>query len=75
MYFWQYFLNPKIAVEPVPPQLELIVEEIIVPFLTVFHNIVDKVDIFNFLSLLLHIRWFLYTEILAILNYMMHNIG
>lgn len=49
--FWQYFLNPKIAVEPVPHKLELIVEEIVVPLLAVFHNIIDKVDIFKFLAL------------------------
>ncbi|XP_031396138.1 importin beta-like SAD2 homolog isoform X3 [Punica granatum] len=40
---FQYFLNPKVAVEPVPPQLELIADEIIVPLLSVFHNILDKV--------------------------------
>ncbi|KAK3007116.1 hypothetical protein RJ639_016185 [Escallonia herrerae] len=39
---FQYFLNPKIAKEPVPPQLQLIVQEILVPLLTVFHHCVEK---------------------------------
>ncbi|KAH9684058.1 Importin N-terminal domain-containing protein [Citrus sinensis] len=42
-FFWQYFLNPKLAKEPVPPQLELIAKEIIVPMLTIFHCFVEKV--------------------------------
>ncbi|KAK2647116.1 hypothetical protein Ddye_022311 [Dipteronia dyeriana] len=33
---FQYFLNPKVAKEPVPPQLELISKEILVPMLAVF---------------------------------------
>ncbi|CAK8563851.1 unnamed protein product [Lathyrus sativus] len=39
---FQYFLNPKIAKEPVPPQLELIAKEILVPLLDVFHQFVGK---------------------------------
>ncbi|KAA8527975.1 hypothetical protein F0562_035156 [Nyssa sinensis] len=39
---FQYFLNPKVAKEPVPPQLELLAREILVPLLTVFHHIVEK---------------------------------
>lgn len=42
-FFLQYFLNPKLAKEPVPPQLELIAKEIIVPMLTIFHCFVEKV--------------------------------
>ncbi|XP_027330151.1 importin beta-like SAD2 isoform X2 [Abrus precatorius] len=40
---FQYFLNPKVAKEPVPPQLELIAKEILVPLLAVFHQFVVKV--------------------------------
>ncbi|XP_056168481.1 importin beta-like SAD2 homolog isoform X2 [Syzygium oleosum] len=40
---FQYFLNPKVVAEPVPPQLELIAEEILVPLLVVFHSLVGKV--------------------------------
>nr|GMD89242.1 importin beta-like SAD2 homolog isoform X1 [Ipomoea batatas] len=40
---WQYFLNPTLAKEPVPPQLELIAKEILVPLLAVFHHFVDNV--------------------------------
>ncbi|XP_010270925.1 PREDICTED: importin beta-like SAD2 homolog isoform X1 [Nelumbo nucifera] len=40
---FQYFLNPKLAREPVPPQLELIAKEILVPLLSVFHNFIEKV--------------------------------
>ncbi|GAY35579.1 hypothetical protein CUMW_017160 [Citrus unshiu] len=40
---FQYFLNPKLAKEPVPPQLELIAKEIIVPMLSIFHCFVEKV--------------------------------
>ncbi|CAJ2650143.1 importin beta-like SAD2 homolog [Trifolium pratense] len=39
---FQYFLNPKVAKEPVPTQLELIAKEILVPLLTVFHQFVGK---------------------------------
>ncbi|KAK2358448.1 ARM repeat superfamily protein [Trifolium repens] len=39
---FQYFLNPKVAKEPVPPQLELIAKEILVPLLAVFHQFVGK---------------------------------
>ncbi|KAI9195873.1 hypothetical protein LWI28_018945 [Acer negundo] len=40
---FQYFLNPKVAKEPVPPQLELISKEILVPMLAVFSQFVEKV--------------------------------
>jgi hypothetical protein len=40
----QYFLNPKVAREPVPPQLELIAKEILVPMLSLFHQLVQKVQ-------------------------------
>ncbi|KAL8100484.1 hypothetical protein AgCh_032661 [Apium graveolens] len=39
---FQYFLNPKVAREPVPPQLELIAENILVPLLPLFHHFVEK---------------------------------
>uniref|UniRef100_A0A5B7BY10 Importin N-terminal domain-containing protein n=1 Tax=Davidia involucrata TaxID=16924 RepID=A0A5B7BY10_DAVIN len=39
---FQYFLNPKVAKEPVPPQLELLAQEILVPLLAVFHHTVEK---------------------------------
>ncbi|BFG14847.1 hypothetical protein CerSpe_011210 [Prunus speciosa] len=39
---FQYFLNPKVAKEPIPPQLELIAKDILVPLLTVFHQFVEK---------------------------------
>ncbi|KAM3338224.1 importin beta-like SAD2 [Capsicum galapagoense] len=41
---FQYFLNPKLVKEPVPPQLELITREILVPLLAVFHLSTDKVS-------------------------------
>lgn len=40
---FQYFLNPKVAKEPVPPQLEQIASEILVPLQVTFHHIADKV--------------------------------
>ncbi|KAF6156526.1 hypothetical protein GIB67_011327 [Kingdonia uniflora] len=40
---FQYFLNPNLAKETVPPQLELIAKEILVPLLIVFHRLVEKV--------------------------------
>ncbi|KAL8151290.1 hypothetical protein V2J09_021098 [Rumex salicifolius] len=39
---FQYFLNPKVVKEPVPLQLELIANEILVPLLAVFHNFTSK---------------------------------
>ncbi|KAF9592182.1 hypothetical protein IFM89_012676 [Coptis chinensis] len=39
---FQYFLNPNIPKEPVPPQLDLIAQDILVPLLAVFHNLVEK---------------------------------
>lgn len=45
--FWQYFLNPKVAKEPIPPQLELIAKDILVPLLIVFHQFVEKVVFFT----------------------------
>ncbi|KAL2338903.1 hypothetical protein Fmac_013349 [Flemingia macrophylla] len=44
---FQYFLNPKVAKEPVPPQLELISKEILVPLLAVFHQFVEKASASN----------------------------
>ncbi|XP_049408930.1 uncharacterized protein LOC125872255 [Solanum stenotomum] len=41
---FQYFLNPKLVKEPVPPQLELITREILVPLLAVFHLCTEKVS-------------------------------
>lgn len=46
-FFWQYFLKPKIAKEPVPPQLELIAQEILVPLISVFHQFVEDICIQN----------------------------
>ncbi|KAK8617688.1 hypothetical protein V6N13_080595 [Hibiscus sabdariffa] len=40
---FQYFLNPKVAKEPIPPQLELIAKEILAPLLKLFHHLVEKV--------------------------------
>lgn len=40
---FQYFLDPKIAKEPVPPQLQLIAHETLVPSLDVFHQCVEKI--------------------------------
>ncbi|WCJ23225.1 ARM repeat superfamily protein [Euphorbia peplus] len=40
---FQYFLNPKAAKEPVPPQLELVTKEILVPMLAVFNHLIEKV--------------------------------
>ncbi|ESQ48194.1 hypothetical protein EUTSA_v10019950mg [Eutrema salsugineum] len=39
---FQYFLQPKLATEPVPEQLESITNEILVPLISVFHRLVDK---------------------------------
>lgn len=44
--FLQYFLNSKVAKEPVPPQLEQIAKEVLVPLLAVFHHLVEKVVVF-----------------------------
>ncbi|KAL5204923.1 hypothetical protein ABZP36_009794 [Zizania latifolia] len=40
---FQYFLNPEVAKEPVPLQLEQIASEILVPLQVTFHHIADKV--------------------------------
>ncbi|XP_021594154.1 importin beta-like SAD2 isoform X3 [Manihot esculenta] len=40
---FQYFLTPKVAREPVPPQLELIAKEILVPVLAIFHHLLERV--------------------------------
>ncbi|KAL5582041.1 hypothetical protein UlMin_014483 [Ulmus minor] len=37
-----YFLDPKVAQEPVPLQLKLIAKEILVPLLAIFHQYVEK---------------------------------
>ncbi|XP_057524952.1 importin beta-like SAD2 homolog isoform X3 [Amaranthus tricolor] len=39
---FQYFLNPKVAKESVPPQLEQISKDILVPLLVVFHGFAKK---------------------------------
>jgi hypothetical protein len=39
----QYFLNPQVAKEPVPQQLEQIAAEILVPLQVTFHHFTDKV--------------------------------
>ncbi|KAH9624051.1 hypothetical protein KSS87_019120 [Heliosperma pusillum] len=39
---FQYFLNPKVAKEPVPLQLELIASEILVPLLALFNSFTGK---------------------------------
>ncbi|KNA17637.1 hypothetical protein SOVF_078380 [Spinacia oleracea] len=39
---FQYFLNPKVAKEPVPPQLEQIGNDILVPLLAIFHGFTEK---------------------------------
>ncbi|KAK6930334.1 Importin-beta, N-terminal domain [Dillenia turbinata] len=39
---FQYFLNPKVANEPVPPQLEILSSEILVPLQAAFHQLVEK---------------------------------
>ncbi|XP_071706756.1 importin beta SMX1 [Rutidosis leptorrhynchoides] len=44
---FQYFLNPRLAKEPVPSQLELIAQEIIVPLISVFHQFVEDLCIQN----------------------------
>lgn len=45
IYFFilQYFLNPTVVKEPVPVQLQLIAQELLVPLLAFFHHIVKKV--------------------------------
>ena len=48
-FILQYFLNPKVANESVPPQLELISKEVLVPLLAVFHQFVEKVLCFSYL--------------------------
>jgi len=42
-FILQYFLNPKVAKEPVPQQLEQIAAEILVPLQVTFHHFADKV--------------------------------
>ncbi|KAL2922277.1 Importin beta-like SAD2 [Bienertia sinuspersici] len=39
---FQYFLNPKVAKEPVPPQLEQVATDILVPLLAIFHGFSEK---------------------------------
>ncbi|GKV06838.1 hypothetical protein SLEP1_g18666 [Rubroshorea leprosula] len=39
---FQYFLNPKVVNEPIPPQLEQIAGEIIVPLLALFDHLIEK---------------------------------
>lgn len=45
-FLWQYFLEATVSKEPVPPQLELIAKDILVPLLTLFHQIVQQVIVF-----------------------------
>ncbi|XP_023733599.1 importin beta-like SAD2 homolog [Lactuca sativa] len=44
---FQYFLNPKIAKEPVPPQLELIAQEILIHLISLFHLYVEDLCVHN----------------------------
>ncbi|KAI3687067.1 hypothetical protein L1987_80758 [Smallanthus sonchifolius] len=44
---FQYFLNPKLAKEPVPPQLGLIAQDILVPMVSLFHQFVEDLCIQN----------------------------
>lgn len=44
---FQYFLNPKIAKEPVPLQLELISQEILVHLISLFHQYVEDLCVQN----------------------------
>eukprot|EP00249_Psilotum_nudum_P027721 c3574_g1_i1 orf=2-1303(-) len=39
---FQYFMNPKIAREPVPEQLELVSTELLVPLYGFFHHLVEQ---------------------------------
>lgn len=48
----QYFLDAKLAEEPVPPQLEQLAVHILVPLIFTLHSFVDKV-LFGLLSNLL----------------------
>lgn len=48
----QYFLDAKLAREPVPPQLEQLAVHILVPLISILHSFVDKV-LFGLLSNLL----------------------
>lgn len=51
----QYFLQPKLAKEPVPQQLEGITKEILVPLVSVLHRLIDKVIVFSLCFLVLHL--------------------
>lgn len=44
---FQYFLNPKVAREPVPEQLELIAKEVLVPSYGIFHHFVEQAVAFK----------------------------
>ncbi|KAL4590741.1 hypothetical protein LXL04_003683 [Taraxacum kok-saghyz] len=44
---FQYFLNPKLAKEPVPPQLELISQEILTHLISLFHQYVEDLCVQN----------------------------
>ena len=44
-------MNPKVAKEPVPPQLELIAQEILVPLISVFHQRVEDLCIQNIVEI------------------------
>lgn len=47
LFALQYFLQPKLAKEPVPQQLESITKEILVPLVSVLHRLIDKVILFS----------------------------
>ncbi|CAH1454615.1 unnamed protein product [Lactuca virosa] len=44
---FQYFLNPKIAKEAVPPQLEIIAQEILIHLISLFHLYVEDLCVQN----------------------------
>lgn len=44
---FQYFLNPRVAREPVPEQLELIAKDILVPSYGIFHHFVEQAVAFK----------------------------
>ncbi|KAG6548714.1 hypothetical protein Mapa_009869 [Marchantia paleacea] len=48
---FQYFMDPTVAREPVPDQLELIGKELLVPLHSIFHHLVQQVTTKDYLSL------------------------
>ena len=59
----QYFLNPTVAHEPVPEQLELIAKELLAPLHGIFHHLVQQV--------LLHIFYICKQDIIKRINFIM----